>query len=585
MASSVHSDVPQVSSQAVDNIPLPPKPPTALREHVTEIQKAAPHFTPSREGKKRFDHIDVAYQQALSGRVRVPRCLLSVKPDMLRLMSFASAEPPSIIHLTEAEIQAIRNLYPPVTKDSLKELELSAIQNNLTLRQDLCFDQGLYFQPVSGSKGYEKQRHAKIYWDSLSIELQTHLHVLHGSCQDCGYGLESNSYSIPSRLPEFFATLRDLLEMLVPEADKEDVKQWLDTEWLVRLVRIGQFEAARFSEWLSKLLMSHCAPMRDEMAREMHQKISEGAQAGDMDLLVNGLSLLFTLLEKMKLDVANHQIRSFKFLLIADTVPFLKDCFSKMIESGQLDLSCSRSWVQELVRAEECRSSASTSRVSTQSFNIFVRGVAGLSTTSREELPEIFAYDKERLDVLHMDFVDMVQWQICENTLEELMLEWSGRKPTALEIEQCLSRVLQLIMPTEGYSEGVECHLHPVAVEIARAAAGISADTVSGTPKLHTEDVDFQFALGRLRVNLYTQHAEIAKQTALELDELVLQHADRFRRMETLQVSQDQRSWALKRSSSRFLLGPELEDIARRLAHIAVLSWQVWSDLLFINDS
>ena len=603
MPSPIHGEVSQIS-QAVDKITLLPNSAVTLREHATtktdgeKLQPGASHSTLNHKKKKWFGHIAQAYQEAPSGNVRVPRCLLRNRPILQRLMTLAQTNPPSTTPSTEPEIQAIRNLYPPVTKDSLKELELPSIQNNLTLRIDLCFDQGLYFQPVSGNKGDEKQRHAKIYWDSLLLELQTHLHVLHGSCQDCGHGLGSDSYTVPSRLSAFFTTLRDLLEILVPEADKEDVKQWLDIDWLVRLVRIGQFDASRFSEWLSKLLMSHCAPMRDEMAQDMHRKVSAGAQTGNMEVLVEGLTLLFTLLEKMKLDVANHQIRSFKFLLIADTIPFLKDCFTKMIDGGQFDISSSRSWVQNLIRSDVCNLSASILDASDRHFEIFVRGIARLATTSRIESPDICVYDKDRMDILHMDFVDLVQWQICEKTLEELMLKWSGRSPTASEIEHCLTRVLQLIVPEEGYSEGVDCHARSVAIEIARAAAGISSSSSDTStiptsssssskprPRSQPKSIDLQFAISRLKDNLKRKDAEVAEQTARKIDELVLHHAHRFKCMETLQVSEDQRAWTVKRSAGQFPIGPDLEDVARRLAHIAILSWQVWSDLLLPGDA
>jgi len=190
-----------------------------------------------------------------------------------------------------------------------------------------------------------------------------------------------------------------------------------------------------------------------------------------------------------------------------------------------------------------------------------------------------------------MDFVDLVQWQICEKTHEELMLKWSGRRPTASEIEHCLTRVLQLIIPKEGYSEGVDCHARSVAIEIARAAAGISStsDTSTVSPdsssssefKPQSKSIDLQFAISRLEDNLKEKDAEVAEQTARKIDELVLHHAHRFKRMETLQVSEDQRAWTLKRSAGQFPLGPDLEDVARRLAHIAILLWEVWSDLLF----
>ena len=46
---------------------------------------------------------------------------------------------------------------PPVTTETLKELDLHYIQNNINLRVDVHFDHDLHFMPISGRRGQEKR--------------------------------------------------------------------------------------------------------------------------------------------------------------------------------------------------------------------------------------------------------------------------------------------------------------------------------------------------------------------------------------------------------------------------------------------
>ncbi|KAK5073287.1 Protein SOSEKI 1 [Exophiala xenobiotica] len=274
----------------------------------------------------KFAHHARVVHESTQARVHVAPCLLKSNRRLHRLLaSVYSGGARLLDDMDEVELSALASpvVVAPVTKDSLKELELPAIQNNLALRIDLCFDHELFFQRISGTKGEEKQKKATIFWEVLSLELQAYAHALHHprseGCPDCR-NAQMQGLSIDSRLVAFFSAFRELLEMLVPDSDKRDVLQRVNVDWLTKQVRIGLFDATAFFNWLLKLLMSHCAPMRDESAREMHKKITRGADLNDMNLLVDGLEALMSLLENMKLDVANHQVRSFKLLLIADTL-------------------------------------------------------------------------------------------------------------------------------------------------------------------------------------------------------------------------------------------------------------------------
>lgn len=529
---------------------------------------------PATEVKKdRLERYAAAHRHPTEGSMTIPCCIARTKPKIFRLATGRSSLS------RDVELHALNTPVAPVNKDTMKELGLQAIQNNLPLRIDLCFDDQLYFQPIKGRKGEEKRCRARVFWDCLSLELQAYRHALHGSCPHCSEqeadAEEASDIRIPSRLAEFFSALRDLIEMLVPDKGKDLILLRLDVDHLVRMTRVGHFDAVEFSAWLAELLMTHCAPLRDEMAQEMHRMVTDGVRTNDMDRLVEGLETLLALLENMKLDVANHQVRSFKVPLIADTVPFLKDCFSKMNKQKQLDLESSRRWFDE-VQDRYGQPGASE-------FDNFVRGTVMLCRSPYRTLPNTFSYDKERLLCLQNEVLDLTQLRICMGVFEESVRRSQGRSPSAAQSSEVFDRFLQLISSEDGNSEGVNCHLEEIAIEIARASSGvspgISSDSESPVPEFDPQQIE-----RRLETCLQDNLHEMTGQVIEEVTERTLYHACQFRKLDTLQVSNAQRIWTANRSTKSFFLAPEVEDMARRIAHIISIHWAVWSDLFYLKD-
>lgn len=547
-----------------------PERPSTPSDSKTEPQKSG----------RRFKLCEKLFQQPIEGMVTIYPCSLKKYPNIRRVIQSQLAGTASASQSTDPEVQALNKPVAPVNKDTTKELELSAIQNNTSLRIDLCHDDQLFFQPIKGRRGEEKQRRARIFWDCLSLELDAYRHVLSGSCSECSKNTDSKTpnVQIPSRLAEFFSALRDLVEMLVPEKDKAMILERLQVDNLVRSSRTGVFDAVDFSNWLTRLLMTHCAPLRDGMARKMNQQISEGARTNNMNLLVKGLETLLTLLENMKLDVANHQVRSFKLLLIADTVPFLQDCFAKMQAEQQLDPKASQRWFKELKRR--------ATRQDISDFEIFVSGTVKLcrSPCSPKTVPATFMYDKDRLVCLRNEVLDLTQLRTCINTFDELVISRQRRRSTSTEQSAVRDRLLQLMSAEDGTSEGVACHLDEIATEIARAAAAATTEVEIREQSREVKDVDFQYALNRLETRFAIEQSSVMESLLNDLTQLTLEFALQFQKLDTLQLSNAQRAWTTKRSAKGLVPPPDMEDIARRLAHIIVIHWAVWAKLTYIDE-
>ena len=74
----------------------------------------------------------------------------------------------------EEILPAYRNAteQPPITPDSLTELDMPRIINNPKLRHDVNFDRELHFRPnLDGARGKEKIKSANDYWKALEAEL------------------------------------------------------------------------------------------------------------------------------------------------------------------------------------------------------------------------------------------------------------------------------------------------------------------------------------------------------------------------------------------------------------------------------
>ena len=484
----------------------------------------------------------------------------------------------------DAMIHALRlaPCRPPVTTETLKELDLHYIQNNINLRVDVHFDHDLHFMPISGRRGQEKRDEARAYWACLTTEFRTHDHNTRDSCQDCADHPTQLAGHYPSRLPAMFTELRALLLILVPDQDHDQVKSTLDVDFLIQQLEHGVLDIARLSHWLSSLLMTHCAPIRDEWAEEMAQTLTEGATRGDLQCLVSGLEKLFTFCEAMKLDVANHQIRTFRVPLIEDGVSFQRDYFAARIRNQKLDVLPALNWYE----AAKSEIIAKAPDESTSAIGVLVEGLVQLCTfpTNDVSLPLTLRYDAIRIQRFEEEVQDLVQFRTCCNVLDALSFRIIRRKlDTSLVHQNLESRLLDLIHSDNfiesGTGDAWQYEIDAIALEITRSAYAFATQAGASAP-----DHTFASSLERVRAVLTRDWAirRPADGLKTELIRLSLQHVSAFGSLSSLAISQAQQ-FHLQHTSHQSPCLTSLDDVARRLAHIAVIHWRVWGDLAYTN--
>lgn len=318
-------------------------------------------------------------------------------------------------HHIAARPQPPPTLEPPVTKATLSELDVSKIIHNPKLRHDINFDPELHFRPnVDGDKGRRKEARAEHFWNRLHEQL-----IMFAWNRDAFY--EVYGYRDDWCLPRLLKTVKDIIQTLVPGRDRAYLDEGFNVELLMQQFNKGIADLEKLALWLSGVLKSHCAPMRDEWVDRMYRRLSNGGRNNDMGEMVLGLRGLLEVLEAMKLDVANHQIRCLRPVLIEDTVLFEQRFFLKRIQQGRIDVTPARLWYRDADR----RYRGTVSPAAAQSFGemaIYFEALARLMRPSvdEKEIPNTFVFDEERFLKLRTDMLDAINLEICMRHYDDL---------------------------------------------------------------------------------------------------------------------------------------------------------------------
>ncbi|KKK20019.1 hypothetical protein P175DRAFT_0496460 [Aspergillus ochraceoroseus IBT 24754] len=491
----------------------------------------------------------------------------------------------------ERKLLLTANRYPPVTKSTLSELDLPCIMSNINLRMDANFDRDLHFKPdLDGEKGRRKRREASDYWEAMAVEISVYAFCAAGGLdnpseqQHHPLAEDQRQQAFEPRLPALFETLQDVLKTLVPERDHPSVMQNLEVALLMQQIQKGVLDMVGVAKWLAALLKTHCAPMRDEWADRMVEQITTGSQSQDSSEIVRGLQTLFAILEAMKLDVANHQIRAFRVLLVEDTIPFLQEYFTGKIERDNFRVESSRLWYQRL-RERELRMENSPQTDSFGPLLLLFQGISDflLQFHNPDGFPETFVFDSDRLWQLRACLQNVISLDICWFIFESYVHSQKRYLSAPAQTYATFrSRIGSLMEENEDCARGSSQWLKNVrciSLEIARFAsaaccgdATISDDIITPIEAalewhLSNESGLFQCFQGSLREKLLESTFRTAK---------------KYLNMSPLAICESQRHHPHTVADHQHY---SVERISMRLAHIGVLHWRVWAPILYVCES
>lgn len=407
-------------------------------------------------------------------------------------------------HHREPEVQPHKGTIPPlppINLQLLKEIDLYEILKNPQLRHDILFDPQLQFRPnLDGERGKKKKSIIDRYWMEIQRECEQFFAVTAAaSSSSTTTTAVTTSPSKIYRLPILFTTLRDILVSLLPAKDRQKVNEIMDIELMVQQLNHGLFDFVEMSEWLANVFKSHCAPMRDQWVVEMHQKFLDAYHHNSVDFLVSGLRLIFQILEAMKLDVANHQIRVLRSVLIETAVDFERDYFQTLITQQKININDSLSWLYKkfikksnLLVEEENEEAVLDDQVLKPvvvSLIIDLLSCRQMAT----EFPLALAFDHTRLVLLRADVRQLVCVQLCVVLYKQLAFNARklGRLPL-LSLEN-VTRVQQEILAIVTDDNGnVKWTKNILAISL-QLVKNVQGDKDSSTVSLPPDMIEFSY--------------------------------------------------------------------------------------------
>lgn len=210
-----------------------------------------------------------------------------------------------------------------------------------------------------------------------------------------------------------------------------------------------------------------------------------------------------------------------------------------------------------------------------------VHGILEQCTEQDEisKFPDTLAYDQHRIRQLQEDVQDIIYLDICVQAFNNFIRQHSGDKSVSPKTYVTLQwRITTIIEKTsESRNESWQAQTENVAMEITRAAY-----VECGFEHKPTND-DFEWTMRKLESTLTDKFDSLAHELHAKLEGMAFKHAKVFQDWSPLQISEAQKHWQQIRQE-RGLWRADTEDIARRVAHIAVLHWKVWAGLVYLED-
>ncbi|KAK5171100.1 Protein SOSEKI 1 [Saxophila tyrrhenica] len=474
-------------------------------------------------------------------------------------------------------------------EDSLAELDMPRIINNPKLRNDCNFDRELHFRPnLDGPKGKQKMKSAEDYWKALEAELFIY-GMVHRQRRDPSQAANEAYWrgvlaSSSKRLPQVFHTIRDILKSLVPDCDQKAILERLDVDLIMQEIMNGVCDLIDLGSWLAKVLKNHCAPMRDGMVDAMEKEIKRGASEEKPGKLVNGIRQLLNILEAMKLDVANHQIRHMRPLLVEDTFNFLRKYNAHRISLGKIDAKKPKDWL------EEERQVIASDGGDSSTLDVLVSALLRRLIFSEQFVhPQTFYLDVERLRGMRQDLHTSIYHLICRDVL----IAMAGPNILTNELLQAANALHITVSAIVGVSGRFRDRLNNIAAEIMRIVLLLEGRSLPFDATLLDfieQQLDFDLAISspafqkhgqdlfdRLVPSLQRSVQQNVRLSALQLQDTLLPSVAPTAPTQLLGFGA-----VLAPAPGTQLCDPN-DDSIRRFTHLLALHWQIWADLVYTD--
>ncbi|KAL9576648.1 MAG: hypothetical protein Q9212_006927, partial [Teloschistes hypoglaucus] len=481
------------------------------------------------------------------------------------------------------------HLDPPITKETLSELDLNRIIANTQLRHDVNYEHEIMFRPnTHGKRSEQKNQEGNRYFEALALEFSHYINLDSSvstssspSASTPGTTAKrsrSNLSNSPRRLPRMITAVREIVKTLVPLDKWQTVDEQFDVDLRMQELERGIGDIAGLIEWLGKILLDSCSPMRDSTVKDMVVRTQQAIMAQDAQELMHAMRDLFGVLETMKLDVANHQIRYLRFYLLDESIPYEQNYMLDQIASGW-SVSHERRWFE----------AGYDNPKDHDSFLMFKESVIDMIVSSWDAFPTTFISDIERLHALEHEFRLHLYGTACGYTLTNTLhqLGWTREPPTWARVE-CMRRVWDVVAAQQDDHLSLGAR-QDVVLEIVRAAYKVRHITTLPD----NETLSFAKAYLYEATNTHTPlHHMIKDRLRNALLDIVHAEATAIFNLSPLEMlnrydPNPSSSSSPPTTTMMMMMAPQpeqtslLTSVARKAAHVLVLHWRVWAPILY----
>lgn len=463
------------------------------------------------------------------------------------------------------------SLVPPVTKESLSELDLNRIVGDARLRHDLNFEHEIMFRPNTyGTRGAQKKQEEDEYFDALAIELDFYIRR-QISPPSSSTRQRSDPPAIPRqialpadaprRVRRMIAAIREVVQTLVPATKWQMVDDQLDLDLRMQELEHGVCDIAGLIGWLGKLILCSCSPMRDPVVKAMITKTQEAIGAQDAHQLVDAIKDLFGVLETMKLDVANHQIRYLRLYLLEDSIQYEQNQILDRIGTGW-SISHERRWFEAYYDHPD----------NEDRFLMFKERVVNIVASLDRAYPSTFTGDYDRLYALQHDFRLCHYHAACvaafRTTVQQL--RWRGSLSYEAQVQsmQNIWAVIAGLGPgfKFGYHNAIILQIASEALKVTGNSPVPDSETFNGTTWALHHALD---EAGAVKTRVWDELARVVHLEAkMIFDMTPLEILNRYDPGPPLPGEDRTKELSL-------------DALAKRTAHVIVLHWRVWAPILY----
>lgn len=306
---------------------------------------------------------------------------------------------------------------PPITRFTLRELDIKSVLRDWQVRHDMWFDPNLSFQVNNlGARGEMKQQIKEVFWHK----------VMGAAVADA-----SGEYT---KILVLINEMKAIILELAPWEDHfvAEIEAKIDIKLIDQQLAQKSFDYASLLTYVASTLKLLCAPCRDDEIA----KCQAHTDAGEFLL---AFKHIFHVLELMKLDIINRNLLKLRPWVVEQTAEFELDEFQSRVAEGSLSTKGLTEWIRTsypLIKSQN--ESFDTEQIFTTAV---VQLVRQQGTVENFVLPETFNLDKSRLQSYWAAWEDYAIFACIMMVLKQAL----GPRAKTIKLEEARKRLQVLI--------------------------------------------------------------------------------------------------------------------------------------------